>query len=181
MFTEMPNAKLVVRSLPKRLRQWSVWVVAKKLPCQAFDAERLNMWRRNRVITKKAKCNACWAKLPDRRSNAQNQIWKQILYKCSDCNSELLANKFNATKLKQWKDNATLYLAQCGNCDRAMKNNAKAMKCNLCGATKLAHAFSPARQRARVFVFLSTHLAVTSGVASSRTCRDLSDSPGHAS
>ena len=73
----------------------------KKLPCHAFDAERLNMWRRNRAITKQAKCNACWAKLPDRRSNAQAQTWKQILYKCSDCNSELPAHKFDTTQLKQ--------------------------------------------------------------------------------
>ena len=129
-----------------------------KLPCQAFDAERFNMLRKNKVITKQAKCNACWAKLPDRRSNAQKQTWKQILYKCSDCNSELLANKFDTTKLKQWEDSATLYLAQCGNCDRDMKNIAQAMKCNLCGATKPSHAFSPARQRARDY--------------STRRCRD---------
>ena len=32
-----------------------------------------------------------------------------------------------------------------------------------------------------VIVFMYTHLGVTSGVASSRKCRDLSDSPGHAS
>ena len=107
------------------------------------------MWRKNRDITKQAKCNACYAKLPDRRSNAQKQTWKQSLYKCSDCNSELPAYKFDTTKLKQWEESSTLYLAQCGSCDSDMKTNAKEMKCNLCGATKPSHAFSPARQRAR--------------------------------
>ena len=98
---------------------------------------------------KKTKCNACSAKLPERVRNAQKETWKQSLYKCNDCNSELLAHKFDTTKLRQWEDSSTLYLAKCGNCDSDMKNNAKAMKCNLCGATKPSHAFSSARQRAR--------------------------------
>ena len=51
--------------------------------------------------------------------------------------------------MRKWQESSTLYLAKCGNCDSDMKNNAKAMKCNLCGATKPSHAFSPARQRAR--------------------------------
>ena len=41
-----------------------------KLPLQAFDAERLSIWKRNRGITKKTKCKACWAKLPDGMKNA---------------------------------------------------------------------------------------------------------------
>ena len=81
--------------------------------------------------------------------NAQKETWKQSLYKCSDCNSELLAHKFDTTKLRQWEETSTLYLAKCGNCDADMKKNAKAMKFNLCGATKPSHAVSPARQRAR--------------------------------
>ena len=98
---------------------------------------------------KKAKCNACWAKLPERFRNAQKDTWKQSLYKCSDCNSELPAHKFDRTKLRQWEETSTLYLAKCGNCDADMKKNAKAMNCNLCGFAKPAQAFSPARQRSR--------------------------------
>ena len=124
-------------------------VCRKKLPSSAFDAERVSMWRKNRDITKQAKCNVCYAKLPDRRSNAQKERWKQSLYKCSDCNSELRAHKFDTTKLKQWDESSTLYLVRCGSCDSDMKTNAQTMTCNLCGVTKPSHAFSPARQRAR--------------------------------
>ena len=107
------------------------------------------MWRLKRHITKLAKCNACWAKLPQGVRNAKKQTWKQSLYKCSDCNSELPAHKFDTTKLKQWDESSTLYLAQCGSCDSDMKTNAKTMTCNLCFETKPSHAFSPTRQRAR--------------------------------
>ena len=109
----------------------------------------MEMWRRNRNITKCAACNACSAKMPDRRSNAPKQTWKQSLYKCSVCNSALPASKFDTTKLKQWEDSSTLYLARCGSCDSDMKTNAQTMTCNLCFETKPSHAFSPARQRAR--------------------------------
>ena len=126
----------------------------KSLPSSAFDAERLNMWRRNRDITKKAKCNACWAKLPERVRNAQKETWKQSLYKCSDCNSELRAHKFDTTKLRQWEESSTLYLAKCGNCDSDMKSNAKAMKCSLCGVTKPSHAFSPGASPGHASSFL---------------------------
>ena len=98
---------------------------------------------------KKAKCNACSAKLPESVRNAQKETWKQSLYKCIHCNSELLAHKFDTAKLREWQETSTLYLAKCGNCDTDMKNNAKEMKCNLCGVTKPASSFSPARQRAR--------------------------------
>ena len=86
----------------------------KKLPCQSFDAERLSMWRRNRDIIKKTKCNACWAKLPDAMRNAQKQAWKQSLYKCSDCNSELRAHKFDTAKLRQLEETSTLYWPSAG-------------------------------------------------------------------
>ena len=42
--------------------------------------------------------------------------------------------------------------------------------------TRVIHLVMP-----HAIFFSSTHLGVTSGVASSRNCRDLSDSPGHAS
>ena len=51
-------------------------------------------------ISKKAKCNACSAKMPDRRSNAPKQTWKQSLYKCSVCNSALPASKFDTPKVE---------------------------------------------------------------------------------
>ena len=107
------------------------------------------MWRKNRDITKKAKCKACSAKLPERVRNAQKDTWKQSLYKCSDCNSLRPAHMFDTTKLRRWEETATLYLAKCGGCDSDMKTNEKEMKCNLCGVTKPASSFSPARQRAR--------------------------------
>ena len=113
------------------------------------DPGCMEMWRRNRDLSKKAKCNACFAKMPDRRSNAPKHTWKQSLYKCSVCNSALPACKFDTGKLKQWEDTLTLYLAQCGTCDTDMKTNAQTMTCNLCFETKPAHAFSPTRQRAR--------------------------------
>ena len=109
----------------------------------------MEMWRRNRNITKYAKCNACYAKLPDRRSNAPKHTWKQSLYKCNVCNSALPASKFDTAKLKEWEQSATLYLAQCGNCETDMKMNRQIMTCNLCVDTKPADAFSPARQRHR--------------------------------
>ena len=124
-------------------------VCRKTLACSAFDPGRMEMWRRNRDISKKAKRNACFAKMPDRRSNAPKQTWKQSLYKCSVCNSALLASKFDTAKLMQWEESSTLYLAQCGSCDSDMKTNAQTMTCNLCFETKPADAFSPARQRHR--------------------------------
>ena len=124
-------------------------VCRQSLSVSAFDPVRMEMWRRNRDISKKAKCKSCYAKLPERRSNAPKHTWKQSLYKCSVCNSALPAFKFDTGKLKQWEDTSTLYLARCGNCDTDMKTNAQTMTCNLCLQRKPADAFSPSRQRAR--------------------------------
>ena len=109
----------------------------------------MDMWRRNRNITKYATCNACYAKLPGRRSNAPKHKWKQSLYKCTVCKSALPASKFDTRKLQEWEESCILYLAECGNCDSDMTSNAQTMTCNLCFETKPADAFSLTRRRAR--------------------------------
>ena len=124
-------------------------VCRKTLACCAFDADRFNMWRRNRNITKYAKCNPCYATLPGRRSNAPKHTWKHSLYKCTVCKSALPPSKFDTAKLKEWEQGDTLYLAQCGSCDTVVETKAQVMTCNLCFQTKPADAFSPARQRSR--------------------------------
>ena len=52
----------------------------------------------------------------------------------------------------------------------------QAMRRDRNAQTRVIHLVMPL-----AIVFMSTHLGVTSGVASSRRCRDLSDSRGHAS
>ena len=86
-----------------------------KSPCQAFDAERVNIWKMKRDITTIAKCKACWAKLPDGVRNAEKKTWKHSLFTCSDCNSELPPHKFDTAKFAKWEETSTLYFAKCGN------------------------------------------------------------------
>ena len=121
----------------------------KTLPRSAFDADRLSVWKRNRNVTRCAKCKKCFVKMPGRRSPARKQTWKQALYKCSVCKSALLPSKFHTEQLKQWEDTSTLYLARCGSCGTEMNTTAQTLSCNLCFATKPADAFSPARRRHR--------------------------------
>ena len=115
-------------------------VCREMLPLKCFDAERL---------TEEAQCNACWAALPPRERKARTKVWKQSLYKCSGCNSELHPHKFNTTELRAWERTSTLHLAKCGNCDADMPINAKCRKCNLCGVKKPLHSFSAAKQRTK--------------------------------
>ena len=119
------------------------------LPCSAFDADRLNMWKINRDVGRKATCKACSAKRPERVRNSQKETWKQSVYKCSVCESELPAHKFDTSVLKVLEETCTLYFAKCGSCDSDMKTKTAEMTCNLCRLTKPASSFSPARQRAR--------------------------------
>ena len=140
----------------------------KTLPRAAFDADRLNVWKRNKTMREYARCNACFArlldrrsnapkqtwkqsfaKMPDRHSNAPKQSWKQSVLKCSVCNSALLPSRFHTGKLKQWEDSATLHLARCESCGTDMNTTTRTLACNLCLETKPADAFSPARQRHR--------------------------------
>ena len=60
-----------------------------KLPCQAFDAERLSTWRKNKDITRQAKCNACWAKLPSQEDAA---------VECVGCRQKLPCQAFDAER-----------------------------------------------------------------------------------
>ena len=109
----------------------------------------MEMWKKNRVISRMATCKSCYAKRPERRHHTPPQSWKQSLYKCSVCQSALPPFKFHTGKLKQCEDTSTLYLARCGNCDTDMHANAQTMRCNLCLQMKPADSFSPARQRHR--------------------------------
>ena len=107
------------------------------------------MWRKNRDVTKYAKCIACSAAVPQRARHGHKDTWTQTLYKCTVCNCALPPHKFDTAKLRELVETSTLYLAKCGNCTPAPANSAKAMKCNLCTLTKPAHLFNPARQRHR--------------------------------
>ena len=120
------------------------------LPCSAFDKEKLICLIKNRDVTRKATCKACSAKRPERVRNSQKETWKQRVYKCSVCESELPAHKFDTSVLKVLEETCTLYFAKCGSCHSNNKNIASAeMTCNLCRLTKPASSFSPARRRAR--------------------------------
>ena len=109
----------------------------------------MEMLRKNRDVSRMAKCKACFAQLPGRRSNAPKHMWKQSMYKGTVCKSALPPSKFDTAKLQQWEHSDTLYLAQCGSCESVTEPKAQLMTCNLCFETKPADAFSPARQRHR--------------------------------
>ena len=121
----------------------------KTLACSAFDPGRLEMWRKIRDVTKKAKCVSCSSRAPQRATHGRQDTWTQALYKCIVCNCALPPYKFNTALLRELVETSTLYLAKCGDCTPAPADSEKTMKCNLCTLTKPAHAFSPARQRHR--------------------------------
>ena len=80
-----------------------------KLPLQAFDAERLRIWKRNRNISKHAKCKACCA----------NPSEEDAEVECVGCRQKLPLQAFDAERLNIWKRNRYITTAA---------------KCNVCWA-----------------------------------------------
>ena len=66
-----------------------------KLPLQAFDAERLSIWKRTMDITKQAKCKACWAKSSEEEAEVE----------CGGCLKKVPSHAFDAERLSIWKGN----------------------------------------------------------------------------
>ena len=66
-----------------------------KLPCQAFGAERLNTWRKNKDITRQEKCKACCAKSSEEDAEVE----------CVGCRQKLPSHAFDAERLNTWKRN----------------------------------------------------------------------------
>ena len=60
-----------------------------KLPLQAFDAERLRIWKRNRNISKHAKCKACCA----------NPSEEDAEVECVGCRKKIPLQAFDAERL----------------------------------------------------------------------------------
>ena len=121
----------------------------RSLPLNRFDPDLLKLWKKNKDMTKKARCRTCHAKLPANVKKANKRKWQRDVYECCVCKQSLPPHKFNTAELSKLEEKDTLYLATCGSCKATFEEPApgKLVQCNDCGEKKPVDAFSPARQR----------------------------------